>query len=81
MIDGASPNTPALNSFVNVVFCSECGGSTVQATRRHVVGESCLPILCLHNRANEYTTVHCARSAPVCKDPPQVAFLIKVENL
>ena len=63
MIDGASRNKPAFNSFVNVIFCSECGGRTVQATRPHVLGESCLPSCCIHNVASTstYTIFHCAR--------------------
>lgn len=54
MTDRASRNKPALNSFMNVIFRSECGGRTVQATRRHVLGESCLPSCCLHNGASAY---------------------------
>jgi len=52
MIDGASRNKPALNFFVKVILCSECGSGTVQATRRHDLGESCLPNCCLHNGAS-----------------------------
>jgi hypothetical protein len=80
MTDGASPNKLALNSFVNVVSCSDVVTAHYRLHGVTSYGKAVFLFVAFITVLLHALQSTVLGSIPVFKDPPHVAFSSKVEN-